>query len=102
MLETRLLNHSRVHTRGPDSPGVSMMDEVVCDYVCKEWGWLCVCVCVCVDTYVCVGHRSVECPRGLALQSNGAFQKRGAKSSLTSVVTQTRMGQKKKEKKCSM
>lgn len=42
-------------------------------------------LCMCV----CVGHRSVECPRGLALQSSGAFQKRGAKTPLTNVFMHT-------------
>lgn len=50
MLETRLLKHSRVHTRGADNPGMSMMDEVVCNYVCKGFVVVvCECVCVCVS-----------------------------------------------------
>lgn len=47
MLETRLLKHSRVHTRGVDNPGMSMMDEVAYDYVGKGRGVV-VCVRVCV------------------------------------------------------
>lgn len=79
MLETRLLKHSRVQTRGADNPGMSMMDEVVCNYVCKGFG-----VVVCVHTCVC--HCRVECPRGLVLQSSGAFPKTRAKTPLTSVI----------------
>ena len=48
------------------------------------WGSLCVFV------YVCEchgGHRSVERPRGLALQSNEPFQKGGGKTPSTSAVT---------------
>lgn len=50
------------------------------------WGSLCVFV------YVCEchgGHRSVERPRGLALQSNEPFQKGGGKTPSTSVLTRT-------------
>lgn len=47
MLEMRSLKPPRVHTRCADNPSMSMIDEVVCDYVCMCWG-LVMCVRTCV------------------------------------------------------
>lgn len=68
------LSPMRPPPRGADSPWVWWMRGVsVFVYVCECRG----------------GHRSVERPRGLALQSNEPFQKGGGETPSTGVVTHT-------------